>query len=154
MTLSEKEPAKEDLRIQYQQCLENYRLFDRHVWQIPSVTVLIISSILGVSYSYLENAPIPSSILLLFGTVLTLSMFITVKKYRFFQYHTIAKMREIEDKLSLGPLPLVTGEKNMTPQNWIERQRAGDWLAFTILFVFICLIGLLMLLIATQMMHH
>jgi len=47
---------KEDLRIQYQQCIENYRMLDRHVWQVPSVTILIASAIVGVAFGYLKDA--------------------------------------------------------------------------------------------------
>ena len=134
---------KEDLRIQYQQCIENYRMLDRHVWQVPSVTILIASAILGVAFGYLKDTLIPSSIVLLFGMILSFSMFIAVKKYRFFQYYMIKRMRKIEKELSLEPLPLVTGKEDMSPRNWIERQRAGEWLARTVLFVFICLTVLL-----------
>ena len=87
---------KEDLRIQYQQCIENYRMEDRHVWQVPSVVILIASAIIGVAFGYSKNALIPSSILLLFGMILSFSMFIAVKKYGFFQYHLIERMRKIE----------------------------------------------------------
>jgi len=131
------------LGIQYQQCVENYRAFDRHVWQVPSVTILIASGIIGVAFGYLGNALIPSSILLFFGMILSFSMFVAVKKYRFFQFHTIERMREIEQELSLKPLRLVTGQDGMNPRNWIERQRAGNWLASTVLLVFVCLTGLL-----------
>lgn len=138
-----KDSNKEALRIQYQQCIENYRMLDRHVWQVPSVTILIASAIVGVVFSYLKDALIPSSMLLLSGMILSFSMFIAVKKYRFFQYYMIERMRQIEKELSLEPLPLVTGKDGMNPRNWIERQRAGEWLARTVLFVFICLTVLL-----------
>jgi len=138
-------PSKEDLRIQYQQCIENYRLFDRHVWQVPSVTILIGSAIVGVAFGPLKDDLIASTILLLFGIMMSFSMFIAVKKYRFFQYYAIERMRKIEKELLLEPLPLITGKNGMKPRNCIERQRAGDWLSFTVLLVFISLIGLLLL---------
>ena len=207
-------PDKEDLRIQYQQCVENYRMLDRHIWQVPSVTILVASAIVGVAFGYLKDALIASSILLLFGVVLSFSMFVAVKKYRFFQYYTIERLREIEKELSLNHIPLVTneylfsvnkkfrddlnekkisdelgnifkdkryflenptikvltkdrkweitdnekkysikyignvlniyiGRDGMNPRKWIERRRAGNWLALTVLFVSICLTGLL-----------
>jgi len=210
---------KENLRIQYHQCIENYRMFDRHVWQVPSVTILIASAIVGVAFGYLKDALIASSILLLSGMILSFSMFIAVKKYRFFQYYTIERLKEIEEKeLSLNLMPLVTnkylfnvdkkfrddlnGKKisdelrnifkdkgcslenptikiltkdrkweiadkgkysieyignvlniyiskdGMNPRNWVERQHAGGWLACSVLFVFICLTGLLIFNIA------
>jgi uncharacterized membrane protein len=138
-----KNPDKEDLRIQYQQCIAIYCMFDRHLWQVPSITILITSAIIGVAFGYLKNALLPSSIVLLFGMVLSFSMFIAVKKYKFFQYYQIERMREIEKVLSLKPLNLITGKEGMNPRNWIERRRAGEWIAGTVLFVFICLTFLL-----------
>ena len=138
----------ENLRIQYQQCVENYRMWDRHVWQVPSVVILIGSAIIGVAFGYLKHALIPSSMLLLFGMILSFSMFVAVKKYRFFQYHAIERMRAIEKQLSLEPMRLVTEEDGMDPKNWFERRKAGDWLAWTVFSEFVCLTGLLVFNIA------
>jgi uncharacterized membrane protein len=134
---------RDNLRIQYQQCIENFRMWDRHVWQVPSVVILINSAIIGVAFGYLKDALIPSSMLLLFGMILSFSMFIAVKKYRFFQYHAIERMRAIERQLSIEPMRLVTGKDGMNPKSWFERQPAGNWLAWTVFFAFICLTVLL-----------
>lgn len=136
-------PSKEDLRIQYQQCIEQYRMLDRHIWQVPSVTILIASAIIGVAFGYLRNAPIPSSILLAFGMILSFTMYIVVKKSRFFQYHIIERKRKIEEELSLEPLPLITDKEGTESRNWVERQHAGEWLAGTVLFMSIVLACLL-----------
>ncbi len=133
----------ENLRMQYQQCVANYRMWDRHVWQVPSVVILIGSAILGVAFGYLKGALIPSSMLLLFGMILSFSMFVAVKKYRFFQHHAIERMRAIENQLCLEPMRLVTGKDGMDPKNWFERRRAGNWLAWTVFSAFICLTGAL-----------
>lgn len=134
---------KENLIIQYQQCVENYRMWDRHVWQVPSVTILIGSAIVGVAFGPLRGSLIPSSLVLIFGMILSLAMFIAVKKYRFFQYHTIEMMRIIEKDLSLQPLPLITGKDGMEPKKWVDRQKAGEWLAYTQITVFIFLFVLI-----------
>lgn len=136
-------PNQEDLRNQYQQCIEHYRMLDRHTWQVPSVTILIASAIVGVAFGYLKDAPIPSSILLAFGMILSFSMYIAVRKARFFQYYMIEKMRKIEDELALEHLPLITGKDGTNPRNWVEKRRAGEWLASTVLFMCIVLAGLL-----------
>jgi uncharacterized membrane protein YfcA len=138
-----KHTNKEDLRIQYQQCFEQYRMLNRHLWQIPSVTILIASAIVGVAFGYLRTALIPSSILLAFGMILSFTMYIVVGKSRFFQYYMIEKMRKIEEELSLEHLPLVTDQEGANPRNWVERRRAGEWLARTVLFMSIVLTGLL-----------
>jgi hypothetical protein len=76
-------------------------------------------------------------------------MYIVVKKGRFFQYYMIRRMRQIEKKLSLEPLPLVTGKWGTKPGNWFQRRRAGEWLAGTVLFMFIGLAVLLIFNICT-----
>jgi len=118
-------------------------MLDRHLWQVPSVTILIASAIVGVAFGYLKDALIPSSILLAFGMILSFTMYIVVGKSRFFQYYMIEKMRKIEEELSLEHLPLVTGQEGANPRNWVERRRAGKWLARTVLFMSIVLAGLL-----------
>ncbi|RLC63021.1 MAG: hypothetical protein DRI01_05905 [Chloroflexi bacterium] len=142
-------PSKEDLRIQYQQCIEHYRMLDRHIWQVPSVTIAIVSAIVGVAFVYLKDALIPSGILLAFGMILSFTMYIVVKKGRFFQYYIVERMRKIEDELSLEHLPLITDKNGTDPRNWIEGQHAGDWLARTVLFMFIGLAVLLIFNICT-----
>ena len=103
----------------------------------------------GVAFGYLRDALIPSSILLAFGMILSFTMYIVVKKGRFFQYYIIERMRKIEDELSLEHLPLVTDKDGTDPRNWIEGQHAGDWLACTVFFMFIGLAVLLVFNICT-----
>ncbi len=131
-----------NLRVQYQQGLENYRLEDRHLWQVPSITILIISAIVVAAFNYLSSNTLVSSLLIVFGIILSFTMFIAVRKYRFFQHHTIIRLREIEGDLQIGSLPLVTGQDGMDPSNWAERRRAGNWLANILLLVCFCLFGL------------
>lgn len=136
-------PEKEDLRIQYHECLENYRMLDRHVWQVPSIAILITSAIVGVSFGYLRDERLASIILLVLGICLSLSMFLTVKKYRFFQHYAIERMWKIEDELQLEHMPIVTGAHGMIPRNMLEKLRAGNWLANILLIVSLLLTTLL-----------
>lgn len=139
---SNRQDLQANLRVQYQQGLENYRMEDRYLWQVPSITIAIISAIVVVAFNYLGKNDVASSALIFFGIILSFAMFITVRKYRFFQHHMVNRLREIEQDLNLRPLPLVTGQDGMTPQNWVERRRAGNWLANILLVLCFCLCGL------------
>ncbi len=129
--------SRKELMIQYQQCLENYRMWDRHAWQVPSVNLLVGSAVVGVAFGPLRGFVIPSSLVLIFGIVLSSAMFIAVKKYRFFQRHAIEMMRFIEKVLSLQAMPLITRE--LEPENWLDKRSAGEWLANTQLMISILL---------------
>ena len=137
---STKEHLK-DLRLQYQQCVENYRLWDRFLWQVPTVTIAIASGIIGIAFSYLKHNLGASSAVLSFGVIFSFSLYVAVVKYRFFQNRTIKIMKNIETRLSLYPLPLIT--KEMKPEKWIQEQSAGNWLAGSVLWVTILLVLLL-----------
>ena len=123
------------LLAQYHECVENYRALDKHVWQVPATTVVISSGIIGVTFEYLKNNITATLIILTIGVSLSLSMYIAIKKYRFFQKYNIDLMRKIENDLGMYNIPLVTGKYGMIPNSWSEKQKAGNWLANSILIV-------------------
>jgi len=99
---------RENLRIQYKQCLENYRMWDKHVWQTPSVAILFASAIVGVAFGGLEQNFLARTFVLIFGVALSLSLRLATIKHRFFQHYTIERLGKIEKELCLAPIPLVT----------------------------------------------
>jgi len=133
---------KENLRAQYRECVENYRMWDRHIWQLPSITILIVSAIIGGAFGILKDHLLASCFLLVLGTIFSFSMFVALEKHRFFQKCTINLMRDIENELRLNPLPLRDEElstQDLEKRCFFEEWSAGIMFGGFIFFLFISL---------------
>ncbi|MEM2106003.1 MAG: hypothetical protein QXV21_06040 [Candidatus Bathyarchaeia archaeon] len=108
---------------QYHECAEQYRLHNRQFWQMPSVSILIISAIVGVSYGYVSDF-IARTFLLLMGTCTAFAVGIAMIKLRFFQYGIVLTLEKIEGELNLENIQWTTGSGPNKPRNWLEKRRA------------------------------
>ena len=68
---------------QYNQCSEDWRHYDRAIWQMPTVAITIASAILAVAYQYVEEL-LPRAFILLLGGLLLLSITVALMKHRLF----------------------------------------------------------------------
>jgi len=69
---------------QYNQCSEDWRHYDRAIWQMPTVSITIASAILAVAYQYVQDL-LPRAVILLFGGLILLSLTVALVKHRLFQ---------------------------------------------------------------------
>ncbi len=132
-------------KLQYTQCFENYRTQDKYLWQVPSLLLLINSAIFGVIYGLLGNQIIVISILLLFGTMISFTMLVTVTKHRYFQKCAIHYIKELDEGYQLkevGSLLITNEAKNKQPiGNKLTKLSAGNWTIYSIITMFIGLMG-------------
>jgi len=118
-------------------------MLDEHVWQVPLATITIITGILIAAFNFFNGNILLSNLLLFFGVLLSFTMFVTINKYRFFQYYAIERIRQIERRLSLDPMPLVSGKDGMDHRNFLDSLKAGTWLNITMFLIFYALAVLL-----------
>ena len=121
---------KEDLRsVQYAQLSEDFRLYDRVIWQIPSVLVLICSAVIGVSYSAITDHWARGALLMI-GFSLALALGLALVKHRFFQATRIDVLKTLEEDLTTGLIKVqrTTHQGPKKPKNCLERQHAGRWM--------------------------
>ncbi len=133
----------DDLRAtQYAQLCEDFRFYDRVIWQIPSFLVLICSAVVGVAYGAVaETEYWARAFILLIGFILALTMGLASAKHRFFQ----GKVRQALNEIERGSDFLVEVARETTegkPNNFLERRRAGRWLIGGTFFMSAILLGL------------
>jgi hypothetical protein len=116
----------EDLRAtQYAQLCEDFRFYDRVIWQIPSFLVLICSAVVGVAYGAVTEL-FARALILLIGFFLAFTMGLASAKHRFFQAKVLEALNKLEET---DPLIKVIRETSAgNPKNCLERRRAGRWL--------------------------
>ena len=117
----------EDLRAtQYAQLCEDFRFYDRVIWQIPSFLVLICSAVVGVAYGAVTE-PLARALILLIGFFLAFTMGLASAKHRFFQAKVLNALNELEEK-SDSLVKVIRETSVGNPKNCLERRRAGLWL--------------------------
>lgn len=129
--------AQEDLRsVQYAQLCEDYRMYDRFIWQIPSFLVLICSAVIGIAYSAVPDLW-ARVVLLLIGLSLTIASGIALAKHRFFQATRIDALETLEGDPAtrLVRVQRMTDQGTKKPSNLLERRRAGRWLVGVTFFM-------------------
>jgi len=129
---------------QYHECAEQYRLHNRQFWQMPSVSMLIISAIVGVSYGYITDF-LARVFLLLIGTCTAFAVGIAMLKLRFFQYGITLTLEKIEAELNLENIQWGTYIGPNKPRNWLERRRAYNCFIF-VQFLMSALLAILFIL--------
>ena len=83
--------------IQYEQCLEDWRHYDRAMWELPSVSLAVTTGVVAVAYQVITLG-IARLLVLLFGFMMQTSFAVALWKHRTFQGKRIDVLSEIEDK--------------------------------------------------------
>jgi len=136
--------TKEQLRsVQYIQLNEDFRLYDRQFWQMPSVVVLICSAVIGVSYSAVAEFWARGALLII-GFSLSLALSIALVKYKFFQATRIEALRTLEEDPNTGLVRVqrITKQGQKKPSNWLEERSAFRWMIGATFFMSLVLLTL------------
>lgn len=122
---SEEEKLEANLKLQYQECLEFYRMYDKHAWQIPSLALLITSVIIGVSFGYLRDDLEVFLVVFAIGIIFSFMMIIKLHRNRFYQTLMLKKIVSIQEYLKIEneyqiPLRSLRGE-SLPDTPWPQR---------------------------------
>lgn len=133
----------EKLLRQYHECLESWRSFQTRVWQIPVITILMISAIIATAYvSALEG--LPRVLLLFMGAAVSAALWFATARYSYLmdsEVGTIKRIRDLErgNALNLhfvhGDFEAQYGDKRPKWRFWV-RFRASELLKWSMCFVF------------------
>jgi hypothetical protein len=136
---------------QYNQCSEDWRHYDRAIWQMPTVAITIASAILAVAYQYVKYLPARAFILLL-GGLLLLSLTVALVKHRLFQEQRIEFLSDTEkDWVDSDTVNRTIKRKTTEVQKipWYgqklpccKKQKGYYWLLSTMIIATSCLFGL------------
>jgi hypothetical protein len=94
---------------QYQRCIEDWRYYDRLLWQIPFSTATVTATILALIYVWIQE--IVTKICLIIGLLVFVAvMLILASKIRFFQEGRSEFARQLEEKITIEKIPIETKE--------------------------------------------
>jgi hypothetical protein len=129
---------------QYNQCSDDLRYYDNTIWQIPSITMAIASAVFAISYQYIDKL-FPRAVILLIGGVFSASLTVALVKHRLFQKQRIEFLSRTE-KDWLDSNDVKRSIKRRTDEiqidSWIEKQKAYEYLKFSMVIISIFLIVL------------
>lgn len=115
-----KNSAEDGLLAQYKECNENWRHYDKVIWQIPSFTTAIDGALIVAAYAYVNVTDVWSllvrEILICVALVLNVSLTYALIKYRFFVELATATLDEIE-KAMRGRFEIKIVQRHTIPQN-------------------------------------
>ena len=104
-----KEESLDLILEQYRRCCEDWRHYDRLLWQIPFSTFVATGTILTLIYKFVEELAV-RRVLILDLMVFILSMSILAIKVRFFQNVRTVFAKNIEKRYELRILPVETND--------------------------------------------
>ena len=82
---------------QYEQTLNDWRMYDNVIWQLPSLSLAISSGIIVLAYGTLQDI-IPRMFILLIGFLMQSGLTIALWKHRVYQDCRIEIINDIESK--------------------------------------------------------
>jgi hypothetical protein len=129
---------------QYNQCSEDWRHYDRAIWQMPTVTITIASGILAVAYRYV-NEFLPRAVILFLGGLLLLSITVALVKHRVFQEQRTGFLLDIEkDWVASGRVTRTIKRKTDEIQQlpWHKKRKGFYWLRNAMIIATAWLFGL------------
>jgi len=125
---------------QYRECWSDVRQYDNLIWQIPSLTTIIVGTIAALSSTTIISLRI---VLFIIALSLNIVMTIALYKHQFFRVNRFREIEKIEDVLRNLGIPLIADGarstekikdkiekgvlKNM-PQGWIYNRTAYRWI--------------------------
>jgi len=146
-----KNKDKNDLRTHYEEVGEECRLYDRLIWEIPSLAVTVVGALIVVTYAYI-NVIYVRIFVLLSAALWLYAIIITTIKHMFFAGIQKKRLMTIEEKGFLIPnLQRFTVSKDQAIEtsHWekasgLQKQRAHAWLKrvlvltlFLVVFLFL-----------------
>ena len=99
-----------------EQCWEDWRHYNNLIWQLPSVTVVIVGALLGIAYYSTDEAGFRAMLSFL-AAFFSLVMFQALRKHRKFHgLRTEAIQRTIRSKISKNILDPIRGDPTEAPE--------------------------------------
>jgi uncharacterized membrane protein YhaH (DUF805 family) len=163
-----KEPAEienfEVIKLLYERASNDWRHYDSHVWQIPSIALAVNTFFIGEAFNKdlitFSNSNysyrIVRSIIILIASFFTLVLTIALTKHRLHQQGKAKNLCLLEDKLGMHTViyrfedPKVLSEIEERPfflEKWMGKLKTHNWLliimALTLILDVIVLIGIL-----------
>jgi hypothetical protein len=128
------------LLLQYGECWSDIRQYENLIWEIPSVTTIIVGVLIGLSATTTMFAQI-----VLFVVALSLNVVMTVAlyKHQFFRIYRFREIEKIEETLRGLDLSIIASGARSTdkirekiakgivarmPQGWVYDRIANNWI--------------------------
>ena len=117
-----KVPSEDDrLRLEYLKAFyyeigENKRLYDRLIWEIPTLTITIASGIVALAFGYVQNSVVRAVVILL-AIFWVFAMLVVSTKHQYFARIQAKRLTMIECDMGFAPLQRFTRKeilKDMT----------------------------------------
>jgi len=136
----------------YHEVGEESRLYDRLIWEVPSIAIVIISALLIAAYAYAPNLLL-RMILTALAAVWAFGMIIFAVKHQYFVGLKKIRLMTLEEKcfgmLNLQRFTDPDKAKNLKlrKSHWerpegLQHQSAHRWLMGTLWIMFVSLVGL------------
>ncbi len=143
---------KDFLIAHYHEVGEESRLYDRLIWEVPSIAILIISALLIAAYAYAPNLLL-RTILTALATLWAFGTIVFAVKHQFFVVLQKTRLMTLEEKgfgmLNLQRFSSDKKTKNLKLQksHWerpegLQQLSAHTWLNRILQIMFLSLLGL------------
>jgi hypothetical protein len=135
-----KDDSLETLLFQYRECWGDIRQYDNLIWQIPSVTTIIVGVLIALSPNIMLTIQIA---LFIVALSLNFVMTIALHKHQFFRIHRFREIERIQNALRDRGMPLLANGAKSTetikqeikrgilldmPQGWFYNRTAYTWI--------------------------
>ena len=135
------DPNRTDkLLAQYREAVATYHHLERTLWQLPSITILVISAVVGVAYQILLPG-VPRVLLLFIAAFVSLGVTVAMARFSYCigkQAGVINRLRDIEVALGLGfiygDFRKLFEDKKPKVRFWL-RWGTDKWLTLALLIV-------------------
>jgi hypothetical protein len=125
---------------QYRECWTDVRQYDNLIWQIPSLTTIIVGTMIALSSTALITIRI---VLFVVALSLNIVMTIALYKHQFFRIYRFREIEKIQEAFKKSGLLLIAdGARSMKiineqtekgivremPKGWFYRRTAYNWI--------------------------
>jgi len=114
---------------QYRETYAHYLHNSRFMWQVYSLTIVISGGLIIASFAYVGGKELwwVRDIVLLIAGIITTSLLIAVKKYRYFAEVAAATLSRLEDTLGTKRVQRTTEIKDDAPKKDNSEPKRGDY---------------------------
>lgn len=113
----------EYLKAFYHEIGENRRLYDRLIWEIPTLTITIASGIVALAFGYVQNSVVRAVVILL-AIFWVFAMLVVSTKHQYFARIQAKRLAMIEYDMGFVPLQRFTRKK--TVKSMAEKSKGEE----------------------------
>ena len=139
--------TNEKLLRQYHECMESFHHLERTVWQLPSITVLLISAVVAAAYTAVPEG-LPRVLLLFIGAAITGALWLAIARFTYCMKEDVGiirRIRDLEKTLDLdfiyGYFPALYGDERPKWRFWY-RLGASQYLNMAMFLGFMLMLAL------------